>query len=101
MTLPGFNAEASLGPPTHQYHAPYRYGQHGLAQRGVPAYLLPDGLGADDDVGALDILGLVAGSADDSVGDLAGLDATGLAPDGYDDGLDDTEGDELQDEVEG
>ncbi len=44
MTLPGFNAEASLGPSRSSYRGKYLYGGFASAQAGLPAGLLSDQL---------------------------------------------------------
>ena len=80
MSLPGFNAEASLHPSGRTYRGRYQYGQLSASQQGLPALVLPSQLEALEEVEAEDEAGLID----------EGLDID-LVDEGLDEGMEEVE----------
>ena len=59
MSLPGFNAEASLHTSGRTYRGSYQYGHLSASQQGLPALVLPSQLEALEELEAEDEMDLI------------------------------------------
>ena len=59
MSLPGFNAEASLHTSGRTYRGRYQYGHLSASQQGLPALVLPSQLEALEEMEVEDEMGLI------------------------------------------
>ena len=67
MSLPGFNAEASLHTSGRTYRGRYQYGHLSASQQGLPALVLPSQLEALEELEAEDVIDLIDEGLDEGM----------------------------------